>query len=258
VVAAKNFNVVLGRGRGSVSAQTQRDLAEIEARELVLDRWIYESNKIGCSQVCANALIVAYSDTRRERTDTEGEWYDDFKKAAYSKVEKDRAFEPIRIARLIKFGDPVGWPGLTAPAIKFMGWYCSASEPAPSGAVVEIVIDKCFLEGINEESEFEYLQPLIDDLATVIKRTPVDVRPVCVRAASVLRVAPTSALVGSLVSWVQAFATRIDNGMDIEGELKVLQSAVTLARGPLNAEPDAKRVAALAPVASALSARNLI
>jgi hypothetical protein len=131
---------------------------------------------------------------------------------------------PRELASIAVAGDPRGWPGLTAPAIAALSAYFARPiEPdhrdIPS-TEAPFVFEQCLAQP-HEEAYYQRLQPLCVGLAVMLARQPAASR-VCLRAARILREAPTAALVGPLRSWIDVFAQRI------EGDLSASERTVLL------------------------------
>jgi hypothetical protein len=248
-----NFDAVVGARRGSAAAQAARDIVEAEFHERTLVAWAVEVENKGASSRCTQALFAAYE---RARALADEEAYAAFAAAMNAFLEdtgfEDTGFKLLRIARVAAYGDPMGWPGLTAPAVRFLGQYFSEPKFDARSQTAGNVIDDCF-RGAHDEAYYERVRVLAQALATVIARTPGDRGGACTRAAAILKTAPTFALTGALSSWVTAFAQRIDNDLSILVELRALRSVISAAK----AQGDATtRLRSLAPLAEAMDAMD--
>jgi hypothetical protein len=214
-----SFDAVLGARRGSMQAQAQRDAEEAYERERTLARWMSEVSQGGA---CTQALAEFYD----SKTGTS---------ASYSQLfatltNEVHVRDVKELVEIVKHGDPVGYTGLTAPAITFLAQFFQWPPPwlpddGDSGAAY--AIDHLFF-GEYEHAHYQRLLPICHGVAALIANKSAQAgQPMCRRAATCLRTAPVEALAGPLASWVKAFGQRIDNDRLSQAEREVLQSIIS-------------------------------
>jgi hypothetical protein len=213
VLAAGNFNSVLGRSRGSATAQARRDSNEQEQRDLTLDGFVKRVQTGLTEKIIVSATVEELVHTYRAEYPQEevtAELVAKLKQPNFAYVTE--IIESL--ASIIDVGDPALCPGLTAPAVQALCDYCSSipSKKGTEGGELDlagIIIRKVFIKkpegGSTFAHELDYylrLQKLIESLTPIIlhpSRKPLS-------AVEALRLAPPSAVAGPLRSWVDTLA----------------------------------------------------
>jgi hypothetical protein len=234
--ARDGFAAVFGTRRGSVAAQAQRDDAEREHRNTLLDEWC---ERIAPSSKCPVLLAAAYKDGAH----VEGaDGYAQLIEELLVCVEAEYAHD---LAVIASAGDIAQCAGLTQPAITALAAYFTQAAVSDelnfkdmANVDVVRVFDVCFpVSGsTHRNTYYRRLQPLCEAIGAFIAAQP-SANPVlsesgilsaraCTRVAQTFMRAPTPTLNGPLRSWILAFAARLGAGHVSAAEKEVLQQAV--------------------------------
>jgi hypothetical protein len=235
-VEADAFAVVFGSGRGSVLAQGQRDLAEAEARtQKALDDFALLVTMRRRSAASMGLLLrQAWQDGESENVRTQLT-----KELLEEMEERDRDTEPqtrsapfTALVTAVAVGDPEYAPGVISPAVTAVNTYLRSDvgrdlyREADARFVVEEIV------GCEHEVDYyESVQPLIETIASLIKRPPtlaVDMKYGWCRLTkaviAALSAMPDEVLAGPVSCWIEALAYRHTQQMMTVKERELLQS----------------------------------
>jgi hypothetical protein len=261
VVGARSFVSVLGNVRGSVVAQSRRDIEEDAAlraqrAEQALDDFLAEfeigDNVAGMGlRSLAEVLVAAY----REQTpalETEMEVWKGMR--ASPSNPHYLAFRAVEF--ILERGDPAECPGLTEPVLAFA---CSHFEGIGKEPVDEqlrsryySILISLFARERKSDRYYQRLAPLSAVLAPFITYSKMDkavFRDIGLAVIATFEVAPPAALAGSLQPWVEAFAGRLETGRVSRPQRQRLQALVNASA------PGSQAATALAPLQAALAAQ---
>jgi hypothetical protein len=229
------FDAILGTRRGSALAQKQRDVDEERARTRLRDNAFldFADTVAGFANpaISANALKQAYNGELDESKLTEILW---------DELQSPSGFDALK--EVAAFGDPVGWPGLTAPAVQFLAQHFDPAHvdseawrydvsPQDYRSVLCVEANGIVLSCLSETYDAAYyvrLLPLYQSLGALLASAgkTLEGANFATNAAAALRQAPTSALTGPLLTWVQAFTQRAVAGELSAGERQQLRLTV--------------------------------
>jgi hypothetical protein len=150
------------------------------------------------------------------------------------------------VATVIKLGDPVSWPGLTAAAVSALGNYfgsfaaIKAAQTLNTGPIATtyhgeagLVLLQCFGQQTHTLEHYQRLGALSVGLGSYLANLPqLEDRAAGISrlTLNVLRTAPAPALKGPLSSWVSAFAVRARGNHLSVTERKLLKYVLSIRR----------------------------
>lgn len=120
------------------------------------------------------------------------------------------------LAAIADLGDPLFWPGLTAPAVEALGRHFTVRAGAAvvsshAFADLDIVLNSCLTFHLRDRARLERLRPLCEGIGLLLARylPPTDRDGgVGYKAALVLQDVLEESLTGPLASWVSAYEQR--------------------------------------------------
>ena len=212
-----DFDTIFGGRRGSATAQARRDADE---RDHTIQGFIDKAYALGFSGERAqliHTMLRAYTETeegKRSATDRDL-LVEDLVDACYLGHIRE-------LAIIADLEDPVGWPGLTAPAVEAIGSYFAAlaseadylsatSWPEPLNDI-DCVLNTCFTFQLRDQARLQRLRPLCEGMGQLLTRL---VAPaggeagVGYKALLVLQDVSEESMTGPLASWVTAFEKRL-------------------------------------------------
>lgn len=226
---ASGFDAVFGNTRGSAVAQSARDAAEAAARSAAVKRFAW-GNPNGRSVKFARA----YEDGKQE--ELEASLLRDLKK----EFTAGRGNAPGTVMRsvcdIINLSDPVGAPGLTAPALAVVvAFYQELIEDARAGTnlkrirlagAMKMPLLHCLLRKL-EVKDFQRLRLLCDIMASALEVVGESASSMQSASATgvmirILQDAPTQVIEDVLAPWVKVFADRYESAALGGNERKAL------------------------------------
>lgn len=122
-----------------------------------------------------------------------------------NEADSDFGFEEI--VAVAALGDPVGYPGLSTPAVRFLGRHLEQGPARALKAKAVTVIDRLFVAHAYDQAYYQRLLPIClgvgDLIARCEERDCVSARVV---TSMLLAHAPAQLQARELSSWVHAFA----------------------------------------------------
>jgi hypothetical protein len=232
IAAGHNFEAVLGSNRGSVSAQARRDADEFSDRQRQCAD-AFERQRADAFEVFALAVVSACSS--RVAVDVLGAAYgeegyqsqgqEDLQESLLAQAQVKDTRE---LAVIAAQPDPVGWPGLTAPAVVALGRYYATrinDHEDLSRQFSGVLFQFCFTGEDHDEAHYQRLQPLCQSLAEFVSQYPqIAGKTFLENMARTFRFAPVAALSGALRSWIDVFARFYDVG-ELDNSLWTLINA---------------------------------
>jgi hypothetical protein len=164
---------------------------------------------------------------------------------------------PGELVTLVGKGDPVGWPGLTAPAVTALTAYLDRNaelegfDPLQKmGLFLDLEIlwapGHCFAKA-RKAVDYKQMLPLCRSLAKMIVQEAADDKDVAWHMARTLRAVEVDAITGPLASWVPAFVER-----RLQKRIQTVENAV-FQDVAAEAAQDPERALALKPILDLLS-----
>jgi hypothetical protein len=242
--ARDQFASVLGAHRGLSSAQSaerkqqereradaQREVAWQRQREHNLRTWFTGISQLSGSRTAFTKLVDGYN-AGAHVADADGS--DELVENLLDQPTIDAP--TLVLGCMADHGDPVGWPGLTDPAVRALSRYLRTPRERPDDNQIQVeaghLLAGCFestalneaLSTAEKDAYYLRLQPLADAIAQVMPGSG----RMSVPATVVLAGASVSSLAGPLRSWVLVCAQRFDDGDLSEREQESLKQTIAV------------------------------